>query len=290
MRIVYHLGAHCTDEDRLVRCLLKNRAVLAEQGIAVPSPTRYRSLLRDTATQLRGRAASADTQSMLLDEILEDPTADRLILSWTGLLSFPAFVMQAGFYAFAGERLRAFTRIFPDAEAEFCLGIRNPATFLPDLQQRVNNKGRGSVLEGVHLDQLRWAEVIRNIRAHCPGIPLTVWCDEETPLIWPEVLQAVAGFADGTSLIDTDEVLTLIMSEIGLGRMKAYCDEHPPQTVVQRRRIVTAFLEKFAKAEVVQQEIDVPDWTAETVQDLTDQYMEDVALIRTLPGVQMIEA
>ena len=36
MRIVYHLGAHCTDEDRLVRCLLKNRAVLAEAGIAVP--------------------------------------------------------------------------------------------------------------------------------------------------------------------------------------------------------------------------------------------------------------
>ena len=47
MRIVYHLGAHCTDEDRLVRCLLKNRATLAEQGIVVPAPTRYRKLLRE---------------------------------------------------------------------------------------------------------------------------------------------------------------------------------------------------------------------------------------------------
>ena len=25
MEIVYHLGAHCTDEERLLRCLLKNR-------------------------------------------------------------------------------------------------------------------------------------------------------------------------------------------------------------------------------------------------------------------------
>ena len=54
MRIVYHLGAHCTDDDRLVRCLLKNRALLADQGITVPSPTRYRKLLRDTVMQLRG--------------------------------------------------------------------------------------------------------------------------------------------------------------------------------------------------------------------------------------------
>ena len=67
MRIVYHLGVHCTDEDRLVRCLLKNRATLAEEGIAVPSPTRYRKLLRDAATQLRGAPASDDTAAMILD-------------------------------------------------------------------------------------------------------------------------------------------------------------------------------------------------------------------------------
>ncbi len=39
MEIVYHLGAHCTDEDRLLRCLLKNRGILAQQGIIVPGPT-----------------------------------------------------------------------------------------------------------------------------------------------------------------------------------------------------------------------------------------------------------
>ena len=58
MRIVYHLGAHCTDEERLVRCLLKNRATLADQGIVVPAPTRYRKLLRDTAVQLKGQPAA----------------------------------------------------------------------------------------------------------------------------------------------------------------------------------------------------------------------------------------
>jgi hypothetical protein len=89
MRIVYHLGAHCTDEERLVRCLLKNRAVLAEQGIVVPSPTRYRKLLRDTAVQLRGATASIETQALILDQIMEEAVADRLILSWDSFLSFP---------------------------------------------------------------------------------------------------------------------------------------------------------------------------------------------------------
>lgn len=73
MRIVYHLGVHCTDEDRLVRCLLKNRATLAEEGIAVPSPTRYRTLLRDVARQLRGARASDDSAAMVMDQIIDEP-------------------------------------------------------------------------------------------------------------------------------------------------------------------------------------------------------------------------
>ena len=71
MRIVYHLGAHFTDEERLLKCLLKNREVLSAHGIVVPGPKRYRNLLRDTAIQLKGNAASRDTQALILDKIME---------------------------------------------------------------------------------------------------------------------------------------------------------------------------------------------------------------------------
>lgn len=290
MRIVYHLGAHCTDEDRLVRCLLKNRAALAEQGIAVPSPTRYRKVLRDTVMQLRGHSASDDTQALVLEQIMEEPLADRLVLSWPSFLSFPAWALRDGFYAAAGARMRAFTQIFPDHEAEFHLSIRNPATFLPALQDAVNAKGHEDILAGVDPLALRWSDAVRQILAHNPDVPLTVWCDEETPLIWPEVLQAVSGHAPGTPLVDDDEVLALIMTEIGMGRMKAYCAEHPPQSVSQRRRIVTAFLERFARPEQVEQEITLPGWTAELVDQMTHDYLEDVERIYQMPGVTLIEA
>ena len=289
MRIVYHLGAHCTDEDRLVRCLLKNRAVLAEQAIAVPSPTRYRKLLRDTAMQLRGQTASEDTQALVLQQILDEPDADRVILSWPSFLSFPAWALRGSLYAQAGERVRAFTRIFPGAEAEFHLALRNPATFLPSLQDAVNAKGREDILTDVNPLDIRWSDTVRQILIHNPGIPLTVWCNEETPLIWPEVLQAVSGHAPGLALVDDDDLLASIMTEIGMGRMKAYCAEHPPQSVTQRRRIVTAFLEKFARPDQVEQEIALPGWTDDLVEALTHAYLQDVERIKRLPGVTLIE-
>ena len=77
MRIVYHLGAHCTDEERLLRCLLRNRSTLADQGIEVPGPARYRNLLHETARQLRGASADRDTQSMLMDQKLGKRVADE---------------------------------------------------------------------------------------------------------------------------------------------------------------------------------------------------------------------
>jgi hypothetical protein len=290
MRIVYHLGAHCTDEDRLVRCLLKNRAVLAEQGIVVPSPTRYRKLMRDTAVQLRGGTATTENQALILDQIMEEAEAERLILSWDSFLSFPAWVIRGSLYAAAGERIRAFTRIFPDIDTEFHMAIRNPATFLPALQSKVMGKGHEDILKGVDPVDLRWSTAVEEIISRNPGVPLTVWCDEETPLIWPEVLQAVSGHAPDTELVDDDEVLAMILSDVGLSRMRTYCAEHPPGSVAQRRKVVTAFLERFSRPDRVEMEIDMPGWTHEVVAEMTHRYLADVDYIRQLPGVTLIEA
>ena len=119
MRIVYHLGVHCTDEDRLVRCLLKNRAVLAEQGIVVPPPTRYRNLLRDTVNQLRGAAASEETEAMILDQIMDEGAGDRLILSWSSFLSFPAYAV--------GAPAQIITCMFPPSAKLSCPQLAGPA-------------------------------------------------------------------------------------------------------------------------------------------------------------------
>lgn len=289
MRIVYHLGAHCTDEDRLVRCLLKNRAVLAEQGIVVPSPTRYRKLLRDTAVQLKGQAATIETQALVLEQIMDEDRADRLILSWDSFLSFPQWVLRGQMYVHAGERIRAFTQIFPEIEAEFHLAIRNPATFLPALYEKQKAKSHEEFLDGTDPLQLRWSDVIRQIVQQNPGVPLVIWCDEDTPLIWPEILQAIAGHAPETRLEDDEDLLSDLLTEPGLARYRTYCREHPPQSVSQRRRVVTAFLEKFGRPERMAADADVPGWGEALVEQLSHSYLRDVLRISQMPGVRFIE-
>lgn len=288
MRIVYHLGAHCTDEERLVRCLLKNRATLADQGILVPSPTRYRKLLRDTAVQLRGASATIETQALVLEQIMDEGAADRLILSWDSFLSFPQWVVRGTIYAFAGERIRAFTQIFPGIEAEFHLAIRNPATFLPALYEKQRGKSHEEFLENTDPMSLRWSDVVNQIVAQNPGVPLSIWADEDTPLIWPEVLQSVAGHAPGTVLEDTDELLAGIMTPEGLARMHGYMASHPPQTTGQRRRIVSAFLDKFSLPERVEMQFEMPGWTAGMVEAMTAAYHEDIERIRAIPEVNFL--
>ncbi|MDT8855367.1 hypothetical protein RNZ50_10160 [Paracoccaceae bacterium Fryx2] len=288
MRIVYHLGAHCTDEERLLRCLLKNRGALAAEGIVVPGPARYRTLLRDTAVTLKGMTATQDTQALVLDQIMDEDVAERLILSWDSFLAFPQGVLRRTLYPAAAERMRSFTQIFPQIEAEFFLAIRSPATFLPALFAKQRGKSYAEFTEEADLATLRWSDLIAEIRHANPDVPLTVWCDEDTPLIWPEVLRAVSGHSPGLRLEEDDDLLAAIMSPDGFRRMNAYLEGHPPANEMQRRRVVSAFLDKFALPEQIEMELEMPGWTEELVAALTLTYDRDVALIARRPDVTFL--
>jgi hypothetical protein len=288
MRIVYHLGAHFTDEDRLLKCLSRNRDLLAQHDIAVPPSKRYRTLLRETAIRLKGATATVDEQALILEQIMEEERADRLILSWESFMSLPNWVLMGKLYPAAGERTRAFTQIFPQIEAEFHLALRNPATFLPLLYDRLKPADYGSFLNGADPFDLRWSDVVEQILDANPDAPLTVWCDEDTPLVWPEVLRAVSGLPEEIALEGEEDLLASLMSGEGMGRMRTYIEGHPPQNPMQRRRIVSAFLDKFALPERIDLEVEMPGWTDDTVADLTRAYEEDVARIAQMPEVTFI--
>ena len=102
-------------------------------------------------------------------------------------------------------------------------------------------------------------------------------------------MQAVAGHDPDLVLEESDELLAQLLTEAGLARFQAYCAEHPPQSVPQRRRIVTAFLEKFGRPDQLSEEITVPGWTDALVRQLTETYLADIGYIAGMPGVTLIE-
>ncbi|MFN3642482.1 MAG: hypothetical protein ACK4TB_06095 [Gemmobacter sp.] len=289
MDIAIHLGAHCTDDEGLVRCLLRNRGVLAAQGIAVPGPARYRTLLRDASAQLGGQTASADTAQLLLDEIVEEEGARRVVLSFDSFMAFPRWAIGRNqLYPGATDRTVALAALFPGHRVEFHLAIRDPATFLPALFERQKGKSYAEFTEGCDPAALAWSDLVARIRAASPAVPLTVWCDEDTPLIWPDVLRTVSGHAPSLVLEEADTILEGIMSPEGFARMQAYLASHPPQTGVQRRRIVSAFLDKFSLPERIEMELDLPGWDDAYVAALSAAYDADCLRIARMPGVRFI--
>lgn len=286
MRVIFHLGCHGTDEERLISCLLHNHEALAAQGIAVPSPPRYRTLLRDTARSLNGGTASAEVQQQVLDQILDGQAAQRLVLSWENFLSYPQWAVKDRLYPAGAERLRAFRRVLPGAEVEFHLAIRGMDSFLPLLAASQPD----STPALPDPQQLRWARLIEEIRTANPDVALTVWSDEDAPLIWPEILQALSGHGAGLALKGADMLLAQVMSPEGLARMHSYLDRTPPESALQRRRVVAAFLDKFALSDRVDLDVDLPGWSADLLTALQAAYAEDLAQIRRMPGVTLLTA
>ncbi len=290
MQIVYHLGAHCTDEDRLVRALLKNRGTLAAAGIAVPLPKKYRKLLPRVAKSLAGAPAGPDTQSVILDAVMDMEEAERLIFSHDGMLCFPVNVVsERGFYATAPKRTAAFANLFPEDHSEFYLSLRNPATLIPEVIRRTNEGSYDALMGDIHPMTLRWSNVISRMLDQLPDIDLTVWCNEDTPLIWPEVLREIAGLGPEAELEGDFDLLATIMTDDGLAKLKVYLDTHPPETVEARRKITSEFLTAHARPEELEVEIDLPGWTPALVADITAAYEADCEIIAGMPDVHFIK-
>jgi hypothetical protein len=289
MQIVYHIGANCTDDDRLLKSLLKNADAFLGQGIAVPGPSRYRAIIRETIQNLNGTQPANDTRNILLDAILDDAEADRLVMSHHAFISIPTRIFENGiFYGLAEQKIQGLVSLFPSDEIELFIGIRNPATFIPAVYSHVNGLAFQDFLKGVHPTQVRWSDLISRVQALCPKAQLNVWCNEDTPLIWAQLIREMSGVDPVTKISGGFDLLSKIMTAEGMTRFHSYLKSHPPQTEIQKRRIIAAFLDKYVIEDEVEEEFDLPGWTEDMVDELTELYEEDLFTIEKMPGVNFI--
>lgn len=289
MQVVFHLGAHSTDEDRLIRTLADNPDVLTAGHIAVPAPNRYRLVLRDALLALRGDPADQATQETILAACTDDDTLRRIVFSHDFFLCVPARVISdRGFYTMAGAKLAPLANLFPQAEVEFHMALINPATLIPALEARQKGVDYAAMMCGRDPRDLRWAPVVRKMVEAAEGRPLVIWCNEDLPLIWPEVVRRMGGIAPEVALSGEDALIAQIMSREGLTRLRSYLKSHPPQSIGQRRKVVSAFLGKFARPETLEVEIALPGWTEALIDEITAAYEEDVAEIAAMEGVEFI--
>lgn len=286
MQILFHLGAHGTDDGLLIRSILRNRAQLASEGIGVPGPGRYRELFGDVSTTLRGEPASEETEAMVIEAICDDDTAERIVLSNENFLCRAGVVIDNdGLYPKAAKS--AWLRqVVPSHDVEFALATRNPATFVPEIISRSDEAA--AALADVPLDDLLWSEVVADISAANPNTPIIVWCHEDTPFIWSEIMAELTGHDPFTELEGEFDMLDTIITEDGMTRLTDFLESRDVTDQFKRRRAVSAFLQAHAIEDAMETEIDVPGWTSDTIDMLTEAYEEDVARIAKMDHVTFV--
>jgi hypothetical protein len=289
MDIAFHIGANCTDEDRLLKTLLKNNGIFTDHGVKVPGPGKYRRLIRETIQNLNGAPPAPDTRGILLDAILDDETPRRLVMSNANFICIPNRVFDKGaFYDQTEAKVRALTQLFPEDQIELYLGIRNPATFLPTAFANSKATTIDAYLKGVHPTQIRWSDVVRRIRYAAPDCKLTVWCNEDTPLLWAELVRKISGITPSAKITGGFDLLAAIMSPEGMNRFLNYLRTHPPKSESHKQRIIMAFLDKYALEEEIEEEVDLPGMTAEMVMELSEIYDQDVDMMAQMEDVTFL--
>lgn len=290
MQLIFHVGLHRTDEDRVLKCLLKNRGDFADEGALVPPPGRYRKLVTQTLAALANAEPAPDAREILLETMLDGDQAERLLLSNQNFFCLPKFAAANGvFYHKAVARVDQLKQLFAGDQIELFFALRDPATFLPALFEKAPVDEFVELTSGSDPRDLRWSEMVARLRAAHPDVPLTIWCNEDSPLIWAQIIREMAGIEPGRKIKGGFDLLAEIMTKEGMQRFRAYLKQHPAMTEVQKRRVMVAFLDKFAREDMIEEELDLPGWTEELMTELTEIYEEDVFEIARMPGVNFIQ-
>ncbi|MCT4611356.1 MAG: hypothetical protein N4A70_19380 [Pelagimonas sp.] len=291
MQVILHTGVHCTDNDMILKCLLRNTDEWRREGIAIPGPSKYRTLLSDAINRLVNSTPGSDTREILFDAILEeDPNSvKRLLLSNENFFSVPKLMFSGGLiYRKAEARLSTLARIFDQDDIELFIGLRDPASFLPAAYHTTPHTDFLDFMSGVDMMQFRWSDLIRRIRTDVPSIKITCWSNEDSPFIWGEILRTMAGIDMSRKITGAFELFSTIVSKEGMQRFRGFLKENPTINEDQKRRVMMAILDKYALEDAIEEELDLPGWNEPLIDHLTATYEADLDIIATIPGVRMI--
>ena len=277
MQIVYHIGAHCTDQDALHASLVKNKTALVQKQVALPHPRKYRNVIRENLQAMAKGARPDMSGEELLADILGDSDAERMILTNANFICVPNRIFEGGdFYALAVEKLQAFGTLFQGHEIELSICMRDPGTFIPAAYGKSHGRSFQRFMAGAAPSVVQWSGLIHRMRTVLPRAKITAWCNEDTPFVWPKILRHLIGVDAEEPINAGYDLIGSLLTEIGTQKMQNYFKTNPPNSEKERQRVLAAFLEHYANPDAVEEEITLPGWTNDLLTRLSDLYDEDV--------------
>ena len=289
MKIALHLGVHLTDDTKVRTCLRANKRPLEAAGILVPRARSYLNLMRGAANQIVTGEEVPEFDSKLFSSVEVTEATQRIVFSAPGLLAKQHQALEGSlFYPSARARVSAFRHLLGGHEVEIFIALRNPASFVPALLQEMHATERAELLQTLVGAELRWSHLIAEIRETWPEAPITLWCDEDTPLIWHRLLRLISGYEPETEFEDSFAWFETVMVDGGPDKLAAYLNAMPPVDDGHRQQVISAFLEKFCDTDKLDIDFSLTGWDETQVDVISQLYEDDIDHIRTMDGVRLI--
>ena len=289
MQMAFHMGAHGTDGDRLLKTLLNNRSWLMANATEVVPPPKHRGIFDQALMALNGGPATEEMQQIMLDALLELEAPERVVFSSASFLGGTGRIFtSSGLYPMIGTRTAALANLFPQTPTQFFIAIRNPVTMIAEMVGHRDAAAYRALLNGADPVQQRWGDCIRRLVRAAQGRRVVVWCHEDVPMVWPEVVRLVADMPAEVPLAGSLLYMHELLGNQGLARLRGMLAGHDQMSIQTRREIYAAALADHAGEGALDQEITLPGWSQDLVDQVTELYRNDAAEIAVQPGVEFI--
>ncbi|RPE67170.1 hypothetical protein EDD53_1574 [Pacificibacter maritimus] len=291
MRITLHIGAHHTRTPRLVSAINAGKKAFARENIFAPGPASYRPIISKALSQLDGLPPIDEEEDAVLAEILGDKTdAEHLIMineDWAGERAL--MFKGAQLYTNIGETVQRVAELFSKHELRISMAIRNPAFLINAAQTvKVPPISLKWFLKSNDPMDLSWQAPVDQVQKVLPNAKITMWCEEDTPLIWPRILRKIAGLPEDAPVRGALLAIEDALKPEGVARLRTFLRNHTLSTPQQYERSILAFLDKYADETVMSAACSVPGWTGQTVYDLSQNYEGDITALSKREGIDFI--
>ncbi|MEL6933572.1 MAG: hypothetical protein AAFO17_10835 [Pseudomonadota bacterium] len=283
MRLAIQAGVHHTEFSQLNRCLRLNSRLFFRHGssVANANSNAYLSDFLSSATQPDWNG-EFDWKEIIAKQDLEK----RVVITSENFFGGPIFLAGAPqFYSNATPRLSAFLKFASPDELKMVFTIRNPATFLPSLYEGSTIKSFSDMVRGADPRDFKWSEMVLKLSREFPEVSFHIFCYEDLPMVWGDMIRLIGDLEPSASVRGEYSFVEKLMKPAGYQRLISYISGVPELSALQRRRVLTAFLDKYAIQEKIEQSIDIEGWSEDFIDILTKQYEDDLQVMTNLPNV-----
>lgn len=289
MQIILHCGVHSTDTELLFEALQKNLSDRLPLRTQVIDPEKTRVVLRKLLRAGRDGHLPDNARDILFEVADVQDDTERLILANTAVLgTYRDFVAPNVIFPNAVDYLRVARQIFAKDDLAVSYAMRNPATLLSAVVRDAKARNLEQITDSADPLQLRWSELAERLHHALPDVHMTIWYNEDIPLIWSAILRIMLDMDETTPVAMAHAPMLKLLQPDDIQKFEDYITKHPGMIPSQERRVITTFVEKMARSELIEEDIIIDGWTQDYVDNLTLHYEADQPLVQAVRDIRLI--